>query len=103
MVTRVLVARAGHNHAVARKLGAIQWRPQRNRHLAPFMERLRAAKFNATFVDGNGIGRQLELCLPRFNRHWFFKGMSTDESFCAHKESELPNNNTSLKAVKLGK
>ncbi len=59
-VAGVLVAGAGDDNAAALEFVAVLRRLQRHGHFRPFVERRRAAEFNAAFVDGNRVGGKFQ-------------------------------------------
>ena len=56
MIAGMFGAGTGHNDPVCGEFAAVNGRLQGHSHLAPFIERAWTAEFDATFVDGDGIG-----------------------------------------------
>ena len=67
VVAGVFVAGAGDDDAGTIQLAAVARRLQGNGHFGPFMERRRAAKFDAVFVDDHVVGGQFQPGLPVFD------------------------------------
>ena len=67
VITRVLAARAGYDHAGAVESAALAGRLQGHGHLRPSREGGGAAKFYAVFVNDDRVGRKKQAGLPRFD------------------------------------
>ena len=67
VITCVLAARAGYDHAGAVEPTAVAWRSECHRHLRPGREGRGAAKFYAVFMDDDRVGRKGQAGLPHFD------------------------------------